>query len=57
MTTEEGNTFYVETNSNSYTFSNLEPYRVYHFVLAAQAISGQGPFGSSVPIRTGEAGS
>lgn len=56
MTTEEGDTFYFETTSGTYTFLNLEPFRVYHFLLAAQTISGQGPFSSYVSVRTGEAG-
>lgn len=56
MTTEEGDRFYFVTSSNTYAISNLEPYNVYHFVLAAETLSGQGPFSSPMPFRTGEAG-
>ena len=56
MTTEGGNTLYFETNSSTYTVSNLEPYQVYHFELAAETVAGRGPFSISIPFLTGEAG-
>lgn len=56
MTTSEGHVFSFRTNQNVFTFSDLEPYTVYHFVLAAESLSGQGPYSSVMPFRTGEAG-
>ena len=56
VTTEGGNILYFETNSNTYTVSNLEPYQVYHFELAAETVAGRGPFSISTPFLTGEAG-
>ena len=56
MTTESGNIFSFSTSSNVYTISDLEPFKVYYFELAAETIVGQGPFSSSIPIRTGETG-
>ena len=56
MTTDTGDRLEFIASTNTYTISDLEPYRVYHFVLAAETVSGQGPFSSPVPIRTGETG-
>lgn len=56
MTTEEGNMLYFETNSNTFTFSNLDPYGVYYFAITAETVAGQGPFSIPMPFLTGEAG-
>lgn len=56
MTTEGGSVLYFDTNSNTYTVSNLEPYTVYQFELAAETVAGRGPFSISMPFLTGEAG-
>ena len=56
MTTETGEIFDFSTSSTTYTISNLEPYKIYQFVIAALTMSGQGPFSSDIAIRTGEAG-
>jgi receptor-type tyrosine-protein phosphatase Q len=56
MTTGEGDMLSFRTSSNEFTVSGLEPYKVYYFTLAAETESGQGPFSSSMPFRTGEAG-
>ena len=56
MTTDEGEMFSFRTTSSEYTFSGLEPYRVYYFALAAETQAGLGPFSSDTPFRTGEAG-
>jgi hypothetical protein len=56
MTMEEGEMFSFRSDSHQNTFYDLEPYRVYYFVLAAETLQGQGPFSSTMPFRTGEAG-
>ena len=56
MTTENGERSQLITSDTVTTFSGLEPYKSYHFSLAAQNIAGQGPFSSPIAIRTGEAG-
>ena len=56
MTTETGEIFDFTTSSTTHTISNLEPYKIYQFVIAALTTSGQGPFSSDITIRTGEAG-
>ena len=48
--------FSFRSDSHQYTFYDLEPYKVYYFVLAAETLHGQGPFSSTMPFRTGEAG-
>lgn len=44
------------TSDATYTVSNLEPYNIYQFSVAALTVHGQGPFSSNVAIRTGETG-
>ena len=56
MTSEDGNQYSFRTSANSYTIPNLEPFKVYYFMLAAETLSGQGPFSLSIPFRTGESG-
>ena len=56
MTNNDGEVFGFRSSVNVLTVSDLEPYTVYHFVLAAETLSGRGPYTSSMPFRTGEAG-
>ena len=56
MTTEDGERSQLITSDTVITLAGLDPYKSYYFSLAAENIAGQGPFSSSVAIRTGEAG-
>lgn len=56
VTTEDGVILDNFTSDATYTVSNLEPYSIYQFSIAALTVYGQGPFSSNVAIRTGETG-
>lgn len=56
VTTEDGVVLDNFTSDTTYTVSNLEPYSIYQFSVAALTVHGQGPFSSNVAIRTGETG-